>query len=665
MLARGRQLLDNIPGQDVVGLKLYICGDPGVGKSSFASVLARTETHTTHILPDIETESWWKLAAAAIDSDLKKKKLKPNTAPTTAQTTPPSKFGASSMQQSSTGEHVNLGVTITDVTPRPGLRYRIFDVARPIDLHYHQSLFLHTAVAIFVIIIDLTDTAHALTSLMRWYRYISKFYIPPEVPQFVLVGSHLNFKTTMEASDYKPELIRMYQRLTNEGVLYTQSPLLTDCRLYSHPAVYAWCTRLSVYRAEILKRDMNTFQGGSRARFVSNVLMVLKQLRTASLYMPFMPWQEFAEALARADVGNDVCKLEEGGLKCQCKKLDAKPCAYSVTIDLHRTDEVQFFCDQNSPLRNHVFLDATWVHNSYLVPFLYLLEPDFVPLTHWQKYLKDTIAKPVGSIDSLLLSHLPTIPGVRTISILEHFDLCVKLANGQYIFPWHLETQMPANRWVPTHTHHFGLDLETRVIGTYDPVDAFPKLQLQLLRQGGLPEGHTLSVEAYKGAILLTGEHIQILITTTTIDRRRTVVIRTQYTKDSNVAMLEVVLDICKKIDRIYTSNQIYFLYKLALFSSSFAVRYMSPKALGSCLLTEASPKRDITPTSATSASTSTPAPDGPCVTTTPTLTYSFMDVRAARMLSEKYVFGEELTLDVIGLPFASENVLYINANAG
>lgn len=430
--------------------RLYLCGDPTVGKTTLAGSLNFGQL-PPHAAPGKSTQG-----ISVFTADL-----------------------APSAQPDSS----------------PGALFSVWDFAGQQDYHVSHSLFVEPEAAVFLVLCDLTKGVAAVEKQARyWLRYICTQTGRRQKPQVVLVGTHadlapLDADQVLELDDNAAQISADFSaRLDVNAAI-----VCLDARSPSIPAVSHLRERLVATHRNLQQRATMSFP-----QVCIDAAKALEQYRKADPATKLCSFEQFAEAIDSAL--NQVAKADRASI------------TRSIASFLHQMGEIYF--DPSGPLGDQVVLDVGWLCGSVLgwmfCPLALLDQQSRITIRKLNNAAGQGPVPEAAAVAALESCLDGAIDGKLAIDVLAGFKLCFRMPSSSHVlFPALLRTIAPQGVWEHDDRlqHHVG-----RVYSCEDPLllvppGLFPQIQVQLL------EKFPIDAQTWHGGIVVNSNNAQACLT--------------------------------------------------------------------------------------------------------------------------------------------------------
>jgi hypothetical protein len=481
----------------VTAIRIYLCGDEKVGKTTLVTSLPYTETHL-HIEDRPRTK----------------------------------------------------GIEISQVEVASEKRCRVFDFAGQFEYRVHHDLFMLPESALFVVLFNVGNPADAPTQLRYWLRYICSVCPREAKPRVLLVGSHADLLPTdnsrPQAIDRTAKALSRVRVDFRSDVSFVEAPdnLLVNCQ---DP------TTLGPLRSLLATQCDDILSGNviEEPEICAAITIALQNYRAKfpadSSDGKFVTWSQYEKILSeyhlRQQLQTEEVQLETTQDETQLDVIpelastarhptrdvqepDAPPPRVNppprplspplpprfrgnlaqfrsllpaATRYLHRFGEL--YWDDQGLLQDYIILDLRWLHQHVLGLVMCpedLLQEDVPDKDDWITFRGKAEEGPVTP-DLFPFSSFPSIGAVDVIKLLQRFLLCAQIIytdncenpRDHLLFPALLQSRPSEVEWQQNDDLgvHVGLKLTCSNQLRMLPPGFFPRIQTILAQKTAQENG--------------------------------------------------------------------------------------------------------------------------------------------------------------------------------
>eukprot|EP00058_Branchiostoma_floridae_P018581 XP_002604070.1 hypothetical protein BRAFLDRAFT_71640 [Branchiostoma floridae] len=241
------ELVSSVGSEEGTTVKLFLCGDGQVGKTSLRKILKKT---------GVIVVAFWNIKRRVRQQDV-------------FNPTP--------------GVHVSSKTV-------PGIgRLSLHDFAGQAQFYVTHAMLLRTTNAIFPVVYKITDGEDEQKRQVHgWLSFIHCSNADPtNKPRIILIASHADKLQDQEAGMRRAKaLVEHYRKLFQESLIVSQEVFLINCLEAGSPGIQRLREVLAAFRDDMLK-----------------ILTLIESRRQERKMFPVMEWQDFLTAVRQATYG--------------------------------------------------------------------------------------------------------------------------------------------------------------------------------------------------------------------------------------------------------------------------------------------------------------------------------------------------------------------------
>ena len=355
------------------------------------------------------------------------------------------------------------GIDVMHVQMPSGAPCVFWDFAGQADYHVHHDIFMSSDASLYVVLVDARASqsereAHAT----YWLQYILTQCSPTSKPNVLLLDTHIDEVDEAQFAEYSIEvhLGLLFLQLTEvfEGYVNFIRPDITpiNCLVADTESIVTVRAEIEDFHAHF-KESVE-----SKAPLICKQIMeILSPLRNKRTH--FLTWYQFTKTVAPVSTDQRLLK--------------------SAVRYLHTIGDLYY--SSRRPLDDIIIIDLPWLCHEVLGWIF--CPPDMLQAHNMAKmaaFRALAEAGPVAQKD-IPIVHFFEGTQVRTVDVLEHFDLCTPVAVEEqicYLFPSLLSSDAPRDSWMADAAFgvHTGLRFVCASATHMIPPGLFSRLQIHI-----------------------------------------------------------------------------------------------------------------------------------------------------------------------------------------
>ncbi|XP_035664093.1 death-associated protein kinase 1-like [Branchiostoma floridae] len=252
------ELVSSVGSEEGTTVKLFLCGDGQVGKTSLRKILKKT---------GVIVVAFWNIKRRVRQQDV-------------FNPTP--------------GVHVSSKTV-------PGIgRLSLHDFAGQAQFYVTHAMLLRTTNAIFPVVYKITDGEDEQKRQVHgWLSFIHCSNADPtNKPRIILIASHADKLQDQEAGMRRAKaLVEHYRKLFQESLIVSQEVFLINCLEAGSPGIQRLREVLAAFRDDMLKQRPQV------PKVCVQILTLIESRRQERKMFPVMEWQDFLTAVRQATYG--------------------------------------------------------------------------------------------------------------------------------------------------------------------------------------------------------------------------------------------------------------------------------------------------------------------------------------------------------------------------